>query len=259
MIEKDVLHLPRREPSLLEMVKSRAFMARWVTRFDIGQSTPFWYIIKDKNRNIDEFSKKRRRELKIAESHLDVRRIDQNTMLNHSYRIYLEVFRSYNAGNPLSEMDYKSDILRHAETIYHYWGIYLAGTDTMIGYCVNHDRGEYCNYSVEKILPQYKRFFPSLYVNHVMDNYYLANTQIKFISAGARSIYHDTEIQSFLISKCGYREAYCLVSVKFLPLIPTMIHLCNTFSFLISRSRKLSAILSVLNYHLKLFQSMNTG
>jgi RimJ/RimL family protein N-acetyltransferase len=248
MIFSDLMDQPERIPTVWDLIRNRSVLARWNTQFDVELEMPFWYIIKERHLGIEGYAKKRRREIRVAEGTLDVRIIDRATMAAKAYPILHEVALGYRSVTPVSEAEFQEDLASHPDNC-EYWGIFMKGTDQMVGYCVNRTYPDYCAYSVEKILPEYRKFFASLYVNFVMDGYYLARPGIRFILAGARSLIHETHIQDFLIEKCGYRKAYCQCRVKFLPLVPTALRLANLLGLERSRFKRLADIVRSLNYH----------
>jgi hypothetical protein len=50
-----------------------------------------------------------------------------------------------------------------------------------------------------------------------MNNYYLAEQKLRYVTDGTKSISHQTNIQEFLINKFKFRKAYCYLHIKYQP------------------------------------------
>jgi hypothetical protein len=50
-----------------------------------------------------------------------------------------------------------------------------------------------------------------------MNNYYLIDRELKYVTDGTRSISHQTNIQNFLIHKFKFRKAYCCLHIRYQP------------------------------------------
>ena len=48
-----------------------------------------------------------------------------------------------------------------------------------------------------------------------MNAYYLNEMKFKYVNDGARSIFHETNIQEFLIQKFQFRKAYCKLHLSY--------------------------------------------
>ena len=89
----------------------------------------------------------------------------------------------------------------------------------MIGYSQNRISEDYCDYSTIKFHPNYLNLYPSYALFFTMNQYYLNERKFKYVNDGARSISHDTNIQSFLIDKFKFRKAFCKLNISYHPMI----------------------------------------
>ena len=66
-----------------------------------------------------------------------------------------------------------------------------------------------------------------------MNQYYLNDRKFRYVNDGARSISHDTNIQSFLIQKFRFRKAYCRLHIVYSKRVKLLISLIYPFRLLI--------------------------
>ena len=72
-----------------------------------------------------------------------------------------------------------------------------------------------CNYSTIKFHPQYLKYYSSYALFYTMNRYYLAERKLKYVNDGARNLVHKTNVQDFLITKFGFRKAYCKLHIEY--------------------------------------------
>ena len=104
----------------------------------------------------------------------------------------------------------------------------------MIGYCQNKITNSTCDYSTIKFHPDYLNLYPSYALFYTMNRYYLNEKGFKYVNDGARSISHETNIQSFLIQKFKFRKAYCKLNIMYSPKIQFILSIIYPFKSIIS-------------------------
>jgi hypothetical protein len=72
-----------------------------------------------------------------------------------------------------------------------------------------------------------------------MNNYYLAEHKVRYVTDGTKSISHQTNVQEFLINKFKFRKAYCYLHIKYQPLFGLIVSCLFPF-------RKLLSIIDIL-------------
>jgi len=85
----------------------------------------------------------------------------------------------------------------------------------MIAYAQNFLLDRSCNYGSMKFYLKYLNLYPSYALIYHMNRYYLNDKDFLYVSDGARSILHDTNIQEFLIKKFQFRKAYCRLNIVY--------------------------------------------
>jgi hypothetical protein len=196
-----------------EIKKRKAFFARWVSNFDIDKELPFWYIIKDNATEIESYSSNTRTQIRKGLKNFRVRIVDRSVVKGKGFEIYESSFKSYKgAQKMLSEEQFKSNL----DENFQYWGVYT-NDNLFVGYAMNRVYNDVCDYSTIKIHPGYLQQYPIYALFFEMNRYYLNELNMKYVSDGARSISHQTNIQDFLIKKFKFRKAYCKLHIIYNP------------------------------------------
>ena len=229
-----------------EIKTRKAFFARWVSNFDIDKELPFWYIIKDNATEIESYSSNTRTQIRKGLKNFRVRIIDRSVVKGKGFEIYESSFKSYKgAQKMLSEEKFKSNL----DENFQYWGVYT-NDNLFVGYAMNRVYNDVCDYSTMKIHPGYLQQYPFYALLFEMNRYYLNELNMKYVSNGARSISHQTNIQDFLIKKFKFRKAYCNLHIRYHPVIKIIISLF----FPLRSIFRLSKIRFLRNMHVLLFQ-----
>jgi hypothetical protein len=184
-----------------------------------------WYaVICDKFTSMDQMSAKHRSEVKRGFRNCEVRRIDAQTTALEGYQTMAEACKSY--GGPVPTVPpqavWEEKIARNQAyaDIMHYWGVYHK--DKLVAFAENYVLGKTeVSYSSIKLHPDYLSLYPSYALIHKMNEHYLGSGY-QYVNDGWRSIYHQTHIQHFLITKFGFRKAYANLRVHYRPLVHSL-------------------------------------
>jgi len=225
-------------------IKSKdVFFARWTSDFDCKNETEFWYVIQDAPMEIEEYSKNTRNQIRRGLRNCIVKLVTVDEVIELGFESYSEAFSNYNTHlTSKLESDFSFELL-NLNGNWDFWGIFHE--NKMIGYSQNRVIDDYCDYSSIKFHPQYLKLYPSYALFYTMNQYYLNDNNFKYVNDGARSISHDTNIQSFLIDKFKFRKAYCKLNIIYSSKIRLFISMFYPFN----------KILNLLNF--KLFMKIN--
>ena len=217
--------------SIQKYIKSNnAWFARWVSDFDMRKESQFWYIINDAPMKMNDYSTNTRNQIKKGINNFQINIIDKSVIEREGYDIYANTFQSYNT---FLELKSKEIFIRQLEGEWEFWGVYFESN--LIGYSQNKVTNDYCEYSSIKIDLAYKKMYPSYALFFLMNNYYLNEKNLKYVNNGSRSVSHDTEIQSFLVQKFGFRKAYCKMHISYSPFVAVAIKFIYPFRFVVKR------------------------
>jgi hypothetical protein len=217
-----------------EKIKSKnVFFARWTTNFDQEEKSEFWYVICDEKLTIEEYSKNTRSKIRRGLKRCKVKLVSKDEIKQFGFTSYSKAFQRYNTDIlPKNREDFEDEIDK-IDGGWHFWAIYNRD-NLMIGYSQNRISENYCDYSTIKFHPDYLKLYPSYALFFTMNQYYLNEKEYKYVNDGARSMLHDTNIQSFLISKFKFRKAYCKLHVKYNPITQRVVHILFPFRIILS-------------------------
>ena len=208
-----------------------AYFSRWTTDFDCKEETEFWYVICDNKLELTDYSRNTRSKIKRGLKNCEVRRIDKDIVLREGFESYNTAFLRYNTHLEAKSEDEFNQELRSLGNEWEFWGIY--NDVKMIGYSQNKVVDSCCDYSTIKFHPHYLKLYPSYALFYTMNQYYLNEKKYKYVNDGARSISHETNIQSFLIDKFRFRKAYCKLNIIYSPRVRLLLSLLYPFRLII--------------------------
>ena len=110
---------------------------------------------------------------------------------------------------------------------YEFWGVYQE--NSLVAYAEIRQMKDVINTSVLKFHPSFLTDYTSYALFYKLIEYYLGKCEKRYITNGARSISHDSNIQYFLIEKFNFRKAYCKLNVCYRPILRHFIQLIYPF------------------------------
>lgn len=196
-------------------------LVSWVSDFDCGYETNWWYCIKDDPFDITSLKSKRRYIINQGKNNFDVKRINPEEYAEHLFDVEVKAFTAY-------PEKYRPVLNREAELAkFHRWQVssdktIVLGafdkTGRLSGYCHLVVHKKYCAFSYMKSDPEKERLqINAALVEGVLREVPTGNGY--YISDGARSIFHETHFQDYLEKYFGFRKAYCILHVVYNPKI----------------------------------------
>lgn len=231
-----------------EIRTHQCILLRYISHFDNPDFTEFWYIIKDKFIPIEEFSKNTRNQVKKGLNNCEVRKVTGDFFRLNCYEIYKSSILSYNQ-TPISKEEFEATSYVNEER--DLWVVFAKDSNIPIGYSSNKIMEDSCNYAYIKFHTDYLSLYPSYALHYEMDKYYLEDNKVNYVNVGARSLFHETGVQDFLIRKFKYRKAFCKLNVVYSPWLGFTIKLLSPFRELINRipSKRLGKVRAILKQH----------
>ena len=193
--------------------RKKALLVRWEEGFDLEYETEWWHIIKDQKENIDSLSKKTRNQIRRGRKNYTCKVCDREVIINKGYDIYKGVFSKYQTfEKSISKVAFQKAI-RNLPPQTEFWSVVENLTGLLVGFSENIILNNVCLYVSIWILPEHMKEYAGYTLFHEMNKYYLNEQGCKYVSDGARSISHQTNIHEFLQSKFGFRKAYCKLNI----------------------------------------------
>ncbi len=213
--------------------KSKAYLLRWTSDWDRNESQ-FWYVVKDNFGNLDELSANTRSKVRRGLKHCNVVKVLPKDIANDGYEVYVSAMNNYKTNlNIISENEFCNNKVNSED--YDVWAVYEKSTGKMIAYSSNNVQNNICNYTEIKFHSKYLKLYSSYALFYEMNHYYLEEKNFLYVHDGARSIAHDTNIQSFLIDKFKFRKAYCRLNIIYRKDINIIVKILYPFKTIISK------------------------
>lgn len=195
--------------------KYRVHLIRWETEFDKLEEGEWWHIIKDDKEELSQLKSNVRSKVRRGLKYFDVKRCDRDLIINQGYSIYRAAYERYETFETMyTEEEFKSAIAElPSET--DFWVASDISTQELVGFSENLVRDDACFYVTLWFNPSCLSKYLSYAMFHSMNKYYLNEQGCKYVSDGARSLSHSTNIHEFLQSQFGFRRAYSSLNLVF--------------------------------------------
>jgi len=206
-----------------------SYFARWSSNFDCDVETDFWYIICDKFLPMESLSRNTRSKIRRGLKACSIRLVSKSVIIDEGFACYKAAVLNYNTTlNLKTESEFRNDILE-LEGSWDFWAVFHE--NRMIGYSQNWLMEDSCDYSTIKLHPDFLSLYSSYVLFFTMNKYYLDELKFKYVNDGARNLLHKTNIQNFLITKFGFRKAYCILHLKYSTTFKLLVTFIYPFRF----------------------------
>lgn len=226
-------------------------LARWTSDYDCKEETSWWYIIKEAPFCVDEFSAKRRKNIRQSLKKCYVKKIDAIEKCEDIFEVYTAAFSKYKkADNLMSYQEFRKKCIENQKEGLEYWGGFRVEDDSCIGYMVVEIHKDYVETCVAKYHPDYLNERVSDAIHYTILDYYLNGVEKKYVSSGTRNINHITNAQKYKIENFGFRRAYCRLNIEYNPVVKPFVKILYPFRKLIKKldfNTRIHEVISVLN------------
>lgn len=222
------------------MNEHKAWYVRNTYDFDSSEPTSFWFIIKDSFGGMDELKCRTRNKVKHAFKFFDIKPISIDLMREQGYDVYRDSFIRYpkTVDNVLSRASFLADLDLDKEGR-EFWGVIDKKDGTLAAYAENFRKEEMCDYFMLKARSRYLKggYYPFYGLFFKMNEYYLVQQQLKYVSIGGRTATEQSNIQSFMMSHFSFRKAYARVAVDYVLMLAIAVRLLYPVRSYIPSSR----------------------
>ena len=204
----------------IALKQTGALLARWISNWDKGDESSWWFCVKTAYQGSGEFTSKTRNQCRKGLSNLLVKIVGPEVIRDRGYRVYAGAFEHYrNTYVPLMTEEQFRKHVNFSEDWggIEYWGIFRRDNNELVGYSRNIVDEGTCEMVTTKFDPAYLKLRPSEALMHSMIEHYFGLEGFRYINDGARSIGHQSNIQDFLIRKFNFRKAYCDLHIVYAP------------------------------------------
>ena len=201
------------------ILKQGGILVRNTYDFDCQQETSFWNLIKDSFGGLEELSGNTRKKVRRSLEHFEFKTVDASLVKEHGFSILSATYADYAVSDRPMTLNTFHEYMKMFESFqYEYWGVFDRSDGNFVGFCANHVWKDACEYGVVGILPKYKRqctAYPYYGLYYSMNQYYLQEKGLRYVTDGTRSITEHSNIQLFLEEKFHFRKSYCKLAIYY--------------------------------------------
>lgn len=230
----------------------KALYIRNVYDFDCREETEFWYVVRDRALEIEEYAtRKDRQQVRRSLRAYEFRRIDVDEMRRVGYRVFYENWLRFPEDKrpPLdTEAQFQQFLDEQAARGVEFWGGYSRETGEMAMWESVYVVRLMAVEERERLSYRYKNHYPTSGLNHVLANYYIRERGMRYVVGGARSVTEHSNVQHFLIDKMLFRKAYCRLQLVCRFPYNLVIAVFYPFRYFLPRRSKLGLLLALKSF-----------
>lgn len=231
----NLLHKVKSDPAKTFLKARREAFIRWESDFDLISDSSWWHVIKDVPEPIEKLPKKTRYMIRKAVKSYEARPIGVSDIRAQGYSVYVKAYERYDTHEPIfSEREFCNAVEDLPEGT-EWWGAFDAETSELVAFSENYVENDTCFYVTMWLEPEAMANFVGYLLFHEMELHYLRDRGFRYVSDGARSLSHDTNIHDFLIRKFNFRKAYACLNVVYAPWLQIAVACAYPFRHLISK------------------------
>lgn len=200
------------------LLKQGGWMVRNTYDFDQQEPSDFWYIIKDSFGGMEELSTDDRNQVRRALSRLEYKIIEKNSLVDQGYEIIKKAYDSFMVKDrTMNRRTYDRLLQSWDESVYDFWGAFDKNDGSLVGFAAVRLFDAGCFYDMVTFYPEYKHnlTYPYYGIFYKLNEYYLGERELQYVTDGSRSITEHSNIQPFLIQKFKFRKAYCKINIRY--------------------------------------------
>lgn len=211
------------------MKENKSLFIRWESDFDHVSDGQWWHIIKDVADDISSLPKKTRYMIRSADKQFYARPAEKSEILTDGYNVYCRAYERYDTHERMYELSEFRTAVRGLPSQTEFWAIFAKSNHEMVAFSENYVEDSTCFYVTMWIDPVVLKKFAGYLLFYAMEQHYLVERGFRYLSDGARSISHSTNIHDFLIKKFLFRKAYARINIVYVPWLRLLIALFYPF------------------------------
>lgn len=222
---------PIQDHSIWKLSGDSVLLARWVSDYNCGEETDWYYCIKNTPFELNELKSKQRYEINKGKKYFDVSVINPQDYINAIYTIQVEAFKSYpkEYRPKLNYNDVKDEVFNEWDNKIVF-AAFDKETNRMASYAIFERKESHIEWSVLKSMPEYEKLKVNAVIIAASLEYFNQDLiQGKYISGGERNISHQTNFQNYLEYLFGFTKVYCKLNIVYRPGIAQIVRIMYPF------------------------------
>lgn len=217
------LTMPHAIPALTDSearalcLEHRVWLVRWEVDFDMPEPSEWWHVVKDQPECLSHLGKKTRNQVRRGLKQFVVNPVTKEVIIEEGYRVYCKAYDRYATFETmLSEPDFENAI-HELPSCTEFWGVRDRTDGRLVAFSENIVRDNACFYNSIWFEPEALKAYSGYALFYEMNRHYLNDRKMLYVSDGARSISHQTEVHEFLERKFGFRKVYARLKIQYFP------------------------------------------
>lgn len=210
--------------SIIKLTK-RPFV-RWTSDFGEPKNSEWWHVIYEGYYTPMNYSSNTRSKINRGKKKLVARCLTANEVLAQGYNVCKHAIIRFNDSSFLPTEDTFIRRVRASIAVpntMEYFGVFSGEQLVALSENIVQDNAAF--WETIWYDPSYLKSYSSYVLTDFMLNHYMNERKFKYVSDGNRSIYHDTSVQEFFISKFGFTKKYAKLNVEYHPLLRIIVYL----------------------------------
>ncbi len=197
---------------------------------------PWWHVIKDSSSGIElsSYSSKTRNQIRRGLKNFVCIPVDRQFIFENCFDVYKAAFSRYLTHEQLMSQRQFNSAIDSLPCSTEFWVVLRKSNGEIAGFSENYIENSTCFYNSAWFDPSHLRDYCAYALFYSMNRHYLGELGFNYVSDGARSISHATEIHDFLISKFHFRKAYSTLCVEYVTWLRFLIFILVPLKPLIS-------------------------
>ncbi|NWO01547.1 MAG: hypothetical protein HLX52_01115 [Idiomarinaceae bacterium] len=213
----------------------RVSFARWETSFDENSETPWWHVVKSGGTDLESLSSNTRSKVRRGLKRFKCQPVSREIILLEGYQVYESAFSRYSTHERKFSYNEFLEAVKALPAETEFWEVRDLANDKLVSFSENFVESGACFYNTIWFEPNSLKRYSSYALFFEMNRYYLESRGFDYVSDGARSLSHDTQIHDFLESKFGFRKAYSTLNVIYAPWLKVLISCSYPFRYIIGK------------------------
>lgn len=196
-----------------------AYYVRWDSNFDKANSQKYYHVIKDGECRLESLPPKTRNMIRRCLKNCEIKLVDYQFIIdNGGYNVYASEYRRYGrkgfSSLAKTKEQWADGMVKAAERGQEFWAVTVE--NNIIAYSICWHKESYIEMVTWKVdYERYNHLYPSYGLVYQMCSYYLAQSDVRYVDDGGRSLTDHSHVQDFLLEKFCFRKAYTKLNSEF--------------------------------------------
>ncbi|NBB78324.1 MAG: GNAT family N-acetyltransferase [Verrucomicrobia bacterium] len=207
-----------REQAAAALRRSSCPFVRWDSDFGTAVDSKWWYVLRRGPYAIEQLSGNTRSKIRRGGKRLQARPASVDEISGQGYQVCQAAVARYGNQAFLPSRESFNNKLRAASNFseqFEFYGIFSNGQ--LVGFSENHIQGNAVFWESIWYHPDHLGNYSSYLLTHSMLDEYLNRRGMQYASDGSRSLYHETNVQSFLVGKFAFERCPARLNLVYSP------------------------------------------